>query len=176
MLKAYCVQCRTGSEHIVARQINHICKGVLAIAPVRVLLEKRQRLWEQSEKALLPGYVFLYVDNEPDFKNVRSLSRVFRLLQYDIGARELTGSDYTYAKWIFRHKGRIEPSKALIEGSTVKVIDGPLANGIGTIVKLDRHKKRAIVEFEFEGVKKRVSLSVVDLQDKSLDYNAGCAY
>lgn len=176
MLKAYCIQCRTGSEHIVARQINNICKDVLAIAPVRILLEKRQKLWERSERALLPGYVFLYVKNKPDFDIVRSLTRVFRVLQYDMGTRELTGSDYTYAKWIYRHNGRIEPSKALIEGSTVKVVDGPLANGIGTIIKLDRHKKRAIVEFDFDGTKKRVSLSVVDLQDKSINYNARCAY
>ncbi len=163
-LKAYCVSCRTGSENSVAGQINHICDNVQAIAPVRVLLEKRQRRWESTERLLIPGYIFLYTENNIEVKKIKALSKVYRVLQYDNGFRELLGSDYEYAKWIYRHNGRIGPSKALIEGSKVKVVDGPLANGIGNIIKLDKHKRRALVAFEFCDRIQKVSLSVVDLE------------
>ena len=92
------------------------------------------------------------------------MTGAYKVLEYQTGQRELIGSDYEYASWIFRHNGRIEPSKALVEGDIIKVIDGPLKDGIGTIFKLDRHKRRAWVEFDFYENKHKVSLSVVDIK------------
>ena len=162
-MKAYCVFCKTGSENFVAQSINAIDNTIKAIVPVRVLQEKISGRWEEREHLLIPGYVFIYVEYEVSFNPMKILSGFYKVLEYQTGKRELIGPDYEYAEWIYRHNGRIGPSKVLVEGSTVKVIDGALIDGIGTITKLDRHKRRAWVEFDFEGRIQRVSLSVIDI-------------
>ncbi len=70
------------------------------------------------------------------------------------------GIDYHYPMWIYRHCGDIDTSKVVLEGSIVRVVDGPLLDGIGTIVRIDRHKRRAWVEFDFSDNKHVVSLSI----------------
>ncbi|HOJ10327.1 MAG TPA: transcription termination/antitermination NusG family protein [Clostridiales bacterium] len=155
--------CKTGSENVVAQSINAIDNTIKVVVPVRVLQEKISGIWEERERLLIPGYVFIYVEDEVSFDLLKMLSSVYKILEYQTGERELIGSDYEYAEWIYRHNGRIGPSRALVEGSTIKVIDGPLIDGIGTVTKLDRHKRRAWVEFDFDGKIQKVSLSVIDI-------------
>lgn len=145
------------------QQISKIDDNIITIVPVRVLWEKYKGKWEARERPMLPGYVFLYYKDKLPDDILRKLVRHYKLLEYDTGKRELWGYDYEYAMWIYSHNGRIEESKALCEGDTIKVVDGPLAEGIGKIIKLDRHKRRAWVEFDFAGRVFRVSLSVVDI-------------
>jgi transcription antitermination factor NusG len=45
-------------------------------------------------------------------------------------------------------------------GQIVKVLDGPLKDMEGRIVKLDRHHKRVVVGFMFAGSERRVNLSI----------------
>jgi transcriptional antiterminator NusG len=144
------------------------CMGILdkrikVIVPVRTLQEKRMGRWELREKPLIPGYVFVYAEDKVSFEAIKSPLNVYRILQYQMGQRELTGSDFEYAVWIYRHDGKITPSKVLFEGSDVRVVDGPLMDTMGRITRIDRHKRRAWVEFDFDGRKQVVSLSVIDL-------------
>jgi transcription antitermination factor NusG len=162
-LKAYCIYCKTGSESAIANRVNEIFDNTVAYAPVRVLQEKRKGSWEECEQILIPGYVFIYFEEETDLSPIKELTGVYKILQYQSGSRELVGSDLEYALWVYSHKGRIGPSKALVEGSMVKIVDGPLIDGVGKIIRLDRHKRRAWVEFDFDGKIQRVSLSVVDV-------------
>lgn len=162
-MKAYCVFCKTGSEKSVVDSIHALDAQLKAIAPVRVLQEKRKGNWELQEQSLIPGYVFIYTEEEVPFEALKSRIGVYKILEYQTGVRELMDSDYEYASWIYRHDGRIQPSRALMEGSSVRVVDGPLMDGLGTIIRIDRHKRRAWVEFDFDGSKRTVSLSVIDI-------------
>ena len=53
------------------------------------------------------------------------------------------------------------------DGQLIKVLDGPLKDMEGRIVKLDRHHKRVVVGFMFAGAERRVNLSVnvIDLAE-----------
>ena len=46
------------------------------------------------------------------------------------------------------------------EGQLVKILDGPLKDMQGKIIKLDRHHKRVIVAFMFAGTERHINLSV----------------
>lgn len=162
-MKAYCVFCKTGEEKAVAQRINALGAEMEAVTPVRVMQERRDGNWELHEKPLIPGYVFVFTSNEFCFDRVKGIAGVYRLLTYPSGERALAGSDEGYALWIYKHQGRIETTHVLCVGSEVKVVDGPLMDGIGTIVKLDRHKRKAWVEFDFNGRKQKVTLSVTDI-------------
>jgi len=158
-MKSYCVFCKTGSEKDVARRVHTIDNRIEAIAPVCTLQEKRQGKWEQREQILLPGYVFLYAEEEMQVELRAEVSDLYKVLGYGTGLRELYGMDYEYSMWIYRHQGSINTSKVLTEGRNVKVIDGPLLDGFGTIVRLDKHKRRVWIDFEFDGQKRLVALS-----------------
>lgn len=162
-MKAYCVFCRTGSETSVKQCLGILDNRIKVIVPVRTLQEKRMGRWELHEKVLIPGYVFVYTEDKVSFEAIKTPLKVYRILQYRVGERELTGSDYEYALWIYRHDGKIGPSKVLVEGSDVRVVDGPLMDTMGRITRIDRHKRRAWVEFDFDGRKQVISLSVIDL-------------
>lgn len=126
---------------------------------MRILSERRQGQWVDRAVSLLPGYVFLYVDREMPIKQKAKAHNLFKLLEYEHGVAQLTGQDEEYAQWVYRHQGQIKPSKVLVEGDKVIALAGPLKDCMGKIVRLDRHKRRAWVEFEFDGEKRTVSLS-----------------
>ena len=57
-------------------------------------------------------------------------------------------------------EGVIGLSNIVIDNDTVKVIDGPLRNYKGFVVKIDKHKGRARVLFKFNGQDHLIDLSV----------------
>lgn len=168
-LDSYCIFCRSGCEEKVTGIITKYTPEIQAYAPKRIMREKKRGKWTQRELALLPGYVFLFGE---EIENIRSCLKgndIYKVLQYDDGIRKLAGSDHEYAMWILSHSGKITPSKVFEDGDEIRVIDGPLGNCTGKIVRLDKRKRRAIVEFEFDGKKRKVSLSAdcMDLRDKN---------
>ena len=157
---SYCVLCRTGSETSTAHHINLYYPEIEAIAPVKSLQERRQGQWEQREQIMLPGYLFLFSKQEMPYDLCTKVDNIYRTLEYAKGMKILTGSDEEYAHWIYRHQGKIGTSKVAIkEGQSIQVIDGPLFDCQGTIIKLDKHKRRALVSFSFDGQKRVVSIS-----------------
>ncbi len=239
VLNSYCIFCRTGSELKVAKTINALHKEFTAIAPRRIVQEKRNTIWQKRNLALLPGYVFLYLNNETEpgedktlyrdteidkepgedetlyrdieidkelFEEVREdsdnganadidaeieiaepfndniiwnarkyqkvrVTDMFTLLrQHEGGHRELLHEDHTYAQWIYKNHGTIAPSKVFEDGQTIRIIDGPLLDCHGRIVKLDKHKRRALVEFDFGGQKRIISLGIEIMNSDISDY------
>jgi len=162
-MQAYCVFCRTGAEKTAVRLIKKINRETQVIFPVRILQEKRGGSWEPRSQPLLPGYLFVYAEEEIPIEEINAPSDVYKVLGYEAEGKELIGPDYEYAMWIYRHKGQIGASEVMLEGSSVRVVSGPLLDGVGTIKKINRHKRRALVEFEFYGKIQRVSLSVLDI-------------
>lgn len=230
-MKSYCIFCKSGAEQSVAQVINRHSQQYVAIAPKRVLQEKRNGVWQNRELPLLPGYVFLYTkDSNDKISDIRSHSNInvnadtkansnlaessdaeancsltdytntienatadtnstananansntntvsnntlqsndriqvrandmYKILQYDAGIKELSGDDKQYALWIYNNSGYIKSSKLFECGDGIKVIEGPLHSCMGRIIRLDKHKRRAIVEFDFDGCKRTVSLS-----------------
>lgn len=159
--KSYCVFCRSGSERKAAREIMIRFPEVEAIAPVKIVREKRCGTWHERELPILPGYLFLYTQDQLPGRICARIDNLFRLLGEKDTTRELTGEDAGYAAWIRKHHGRIEPSRVTIaENREVRIIDGPLADINGIVKKLDRHKQRALIEFPFAGQKRTVSISV----------------
>lgn len=101
----------------------------------------------------------MFVEREMPIKQKARAQNLYKILEYEHGIAQLTGQDEEYALWVFRHQGKIAPSKVLVEGDKIITVDGPLKDCTGKIVKLDKHKRRAWVEFEFDGHKRIVSLS-----------------
>lgn len=158
-IRCYCLFVRSGSEQTVVDAIMKKSKGITVVAPKRFMQEKRRGEWQGHALALLPGYVFLFGDLSAEEINAIKVDNVYKLLKYDNEFRELIGDDKEYALWIYRNHGEIGTSKVLDLGGEIRVVEGPLIDCVGKIVRLDKHKKRATVQFEFEGRIRTVTLA-----------------
>lgn len=162
-MDAYCIFCRTGTEKALLRQLRETLPEAEVLLPLRLLQERRGGTWTEQERPLIPGYIFIFTKENIPSLPVGGLRNVYKILEYPDGERKLRGGDYAYALWLHRHNGVIGTSLAVSEGDSVRVTEGALADGVGKIRRLDRHKRRALVEFDFYGKKQTISLSVEDL-------------
>lgn len=164
LVECYCIFCRSGQERSVVSRLKGSYPEMEALAPLRIVPEKRDGKWTDREHVLLPGYVFVYALGRLPVGIKQKEPHIYRLLDYDEDMRSLFGEDREYAMWLLRHHGQIVPSKVLCQGDEVTVVDGPLKDCQGTIKKLDKHKRRAWISFKFAGEIRTVSLGVEFLQ------------
>ena len=61
-------------------------------------------------------------------------------------------------------KEEVEMSRGVIEGDKIRVISGPLVGQEAHIKRIDRHKRKALIETELlgRGVEVTVGLEVID--------------
>lgn len=167
-MKAYCLYCKTGSEEKLVYLLKKDMRDYLnmeldVIFPTRIMNQRKRGVWKKVVQPLLPGYMFLYLPDEVPFPIfiIKQERDAYKVLRYSDGSLELKDADLQYANWVYNHGGLLKPSTVVYkEGNLVKVLDGPLKDMEGKIVKLDRHHKRVVVGFMFAGKERRVNLSV----------------
>jgi len=160
---SYCISCRTGMEMRVANLVKDSLQ-IETVAPVKLKREWRGNRWEQKTRILLPGYIFAYSNSPLDIRLVNGLPYILKVLHYDDGDAVLRGRDREFAFWLVQHGGIVGISSAVIEGSRVKVVSGPLKELEGRIVKVDKRKQIAKVAFASYGTIKHFWLSFEVLQ------------
>ncbi|MEA5032754.1 MAG: transcription termination/antitermination NusG family protein [Sphaerochaeta sp.] len=174
-MKSYCLYCKTGAEDKLVYLLKKDMRDYLdmdleVLFPTRVMNQRKRGQWSKVTQPLLPGYLFLYLDDEvplPLFI-IKQERDAYKILRYSDGSMELHAGDAQYAMWIYNHGGELKPSTVVYkEGSLVKVLDGPMRDMEGRIIKLDRHHKRVVVGFMFAGTERRMNLSVnvIDLAE-----------
>jgi len=132
------------------------------IIPKLVINERRQGVWHEVVKKLLPGYILVHgkvgVEEYYMFKGVPGVVKLLR-----------TGKDFCpipeeeiYVLGTLMSEGEIiGPSLITFEeGDRVKVLEGPLKGLEGLIVKVNKRKGRARICLSFLGDNRFVDLSV----------------
>lgn len=146
---AYCLHCETQRCGKIAEYIsrNH---GYVCFSPQII-----QRKWIRgtaTEEAhdWLPGYIFLYTPEAiiPRF----DVSGIIRCL----GNGELSGCDLDFAEMLYRKQGVLGQVLLVQEGDRC-IVNDPSWQGIqGTVVRMDRGRKRCCLEFVFNNVKRSI--------------------
>jgi len=156
--QVYCLFCKTGQERAVVRELNARADAV-ALFPVKIKTEWRDGHWENLQKPLLPGYVFVYTANPMPLARAGLPGGVIRLLKDSDGRGDLRGADRAFADWMWARGGLIGLSKAVYDGERVEIVEGPLKDMGGVIVAVDRRKRIAKVELDIVGSTQRIWLS-----------------
>ena len=118
----------------------------------------------------LPGYLFLYTENPLEsFLPILRLGGVIRRLGSPEDGYRLHGGDLAFAQALYRSSGVIGTAQAYQEGDRIKLAGGILADASGQIVKLDRHRRRAQVEFRFDETTRRVWVGYDLIEDRLED-------
>lgn len=112
---------------------------------------------------MLPGYIFLYPE-VPLEKNIR-IPGIIRIL----GNGELQDTDYAFANMLKEHNGVIGTIHLAEEGDRC-IVEDPLWQKMeGSVVKVDRGRKRCCVEFTFDNIRRTVWLGYDVIQPIQAD-------
>lgn len=148
---AYCLFCQTEKS-------ESICKAAISSFQCRAVSPRQiQHTWSKGkmidiERDLLPGYIFLYFDDEyPDVSNFRKLHGVIRCLSDSSCRYTLTGSDEQFALTLLQLGGRIGKTKVYREGDLIRISEGVFSGLEANILKVDRRASRMQVEIPFAG-------------------------
>lgn len=169
----YVIQTLGGEEE---RTVDMIRKRVPSYYIEDCFIPKRERLkkfhgrWNKVEEILFPGYVFV-ISEQPEelYQSLQRIPKLTRILgreeNYFIPLSELE-------KYFFQKIGNKEHKTCiskveLEEGKIVRVIDGPLKDFIGNVVKMNFHKKEVVVRVEFMGslVELYMGVEIVERQE-----------
>lgn len=110
-------------------------------------------------RSLLPGYVFMASDELSVWDVLVRFRYICHPVRYGDSTLYLRGGDLEFVRWLQRYNGVIEMSKAVHEGTKIRIISGPLMEYEGKIVKINKRQKCAAVQIDSEKIPCTVWLS-----------------
>lgn len=165
----YVLFVRGGMEETLSAFLNS--QGLSSFIPRMQVVHRRQGRTQLVEKIMFPGYLFLEsdldqteIDNQ--IKELRKRrSGVVKLLKFDKdGTPALRPEEKEYLEKLLGKDRIMEHSVGLIRGGKVIISEGPLQGFESQIIKIDRHKRRALLELDMCGQKTQVSVSLEIIQ------------
>lgn len=147
----YCVFCQTQMCGRVAIQAQQMF-GCRAISAKREQLKWVRQQAVREIHDLLPGYVFLYAEQEIDqVHKLRSITGVIRCLSDQENRYILRGNDEAFALMLLEHSGVIGKTKVYQEGEMIRISEGAFAGTETTILKVNRRNRRMLIQIPFAG-------------------------
>ena len=126
------------------------------------------------EHDLLPGYVFLYLEDEPlDITQLQSIQGIFRCLSSQDKKFELTGSDEQFALMLLQKNGVIGKTQVYQEGQMIRICKGAYEGVETKILKVNKRNMRMQIEIPFAGmpVKTWVEYEIVQNAETNKENN-----
>lgn len=168
----YIAQVRNGSEE----NIRHKC---IRVADKRILeqcfiprykeMKKYQGAWHMQEKLLFPGYVFMISSHAEELnKNISSVIEPGSVKILGTGDEivPLKDNEVELLEHMGVRENSLEISKGVIKNGVTHVTEGPLAGLESYIRKIDRHKRKAWLEFDLCGSMVRMEAGL-EITEKS---------
>lgn len=144
-----CIFCLTGRERVVADRIQCVCPEVRAAAAMQEKYKSVNGIKSKIQAVVLPGYVFFEAPDDVNAITHFPRADIVRILRGNDQDWRLTGSDYTFAKWLFSYDGCIRFSTAYREGDRIRIASGPLKDMEGRIRRIDKHGRSGLVSLKF---------------------------
>lgn len=163
----YAIFVETGKEDEVCKRIRkELSQTDLdgrfeLLVPRKRIVERRNGVFGEVERKIFPGYVLIHTEciNEVYYKTFK-LEHLYRYLRRNGLFEEIRLEEIANIVYMANAEGVIGVSDIFIESDAVKVMNGPLCNYRGWVVKIDKHKRRARVLFRFSGQDHLIDLSV----------------
>lgn len=159
--KWYVLQVETGKEDNMVTWLNSYFNGTDVIECFVVKRETKRKLygkWKTVIESLFKGYIFLVSDNPVNvFYRLKDIPSFTKLLDNgDYGFVPLKREEIQFILNLSSgrpdHTVRISTID-LNEGDEIEYIGGDLSMFSGQIKRIDKHKRRAVVEVEMFGRK-----------------------
>ncbi len=179
--KSYVIYTKAGKEEYMAEYLRSTILERYPDAAERVYVPKKIKLWhvkngsgkrwEERKALLFPNYVFIESSDIITFNRVLYEPKIMtsyhllgkgrlRSAPQEYPVVPVSDEDMNIVNDLLGKNGIVERSCGIKEGSLVKFTEGPLMGKESIVKKVDPSKHYAIIEMEFLGEKRRISLAV----------------
>ncbi len=162
----YVIQTFSGEEERTANMMERSISSCLiqeCFIPKREKLKKYHGRWNKVEEVLFPGYVFAATEHPKElYQELKAVPRLTRLLgkegQFFFS---LNQEEEDFVREIGGHGHKAVVSKVKIEeGKKIRVLEGPLRDYVGDVVKVNLHKREVVIRVTFMGREMELKLGV----------------
>ncbi|MCC8150398.1 MAG: antiterminator LoaP [Lachnospiraceae bacterium] len=148
----YVMQVRVGSEERICQQCSiRIPESILrrSFVPYSENRMKFHGQWRTQKRRLFPGYVFLDTDDIQETAiRLSRMSDMTKILGVGDEIVPLTEEEVSFMQQLGGDAQVVRLSKLMLDGTQVRVLNGPLKGKEGLICKIDKHKRRVYLEVE----------------------------
>jgi transcriptional antiterminator NusG len=160
----YAVQVRTGQEEKVKTLCNIMIPEEFLEECFIPRYEKKVKYfgsWHIDTEVLFPGYIFMISEQIDDLRvAVKKIPTLTKILGDEDGVIALYEKEVKFLKKFGKDDHLIKLSQGHMENDWIVITDGPMKDFEGTIKKIDRHKRSAVIEVEFFGRKMDVKVGL----------------
>ncbi|MCI8887578.1 MAG: antiterminator LoaP [Hungatella sp.] len=153
----YVIQTLGGEEertaHMIRRKIPPYYMKECFV-PKRERMKKFHGTWNKVEEILFHGYVFVISETpESLYQELKKIPRLTKMLGRENALFfPLSETEEQMVQGIGDQEHRTVISRIKAdEGKKIRVIDGPLKDYVGDVVKVNLHKREVVVRVEFMG-------------------------
>ncbi len=162
----YVIQTLGGEEERTANMIRRQIPPYYmeeCFVPKRERLKKFHGSWNRVEEILFHGYVFV-ISQKPEglYQELKQIPRLTKVLGREKASFfPLTVEEEKMVKGMGDEDHKTALSRIeLGEGKKIRVLEGPLKDYAGDVVKVNLHKREVVVRVEFMGKPVEVFLGV----------------
>ncbi len=160
----YVIQTQTGKEKRTKDLIERMVPSEL-YSEVRILYyetkRKYQGEWHLEQKTMFPGYLFLITDQiEEIFLYLRKVPELTKVLGYGDDVVPISEKEEAFLTKISGGGNIVEMSYGIQVGDKIIVKEGILKGLESVIRKIDRHKRKALIEIEMLGEIRQVEIGL----------------
>jgi transcription antitermination factor NusG len=146
-LSWYCVHTRSRHEDAVYQRLTD--KQIQAFLPKMEVWSKRKDRRKKIQKALFPGYLFVYEMMNPQHGlEILKTPGVVKILGNEVGPMPVPETQIESIKKLLDGKAAVSPFPYLREGQLVRIVDGPLRGCEGFLIKIKEQKEKLVISLD----------------------------
>jgi len=143
----YCVHTRSRHEDVVYQRLAD--KQIQAFLPKMEVWSKRKDRRKKIQKALFPGYLFVYEMMNPQHGlEILKTPGVVKILGNEVGPMPVPETQIESIKKLLDGKAAVSPFPYLKEGQLVRIVDGPLRGCEGFLVKIKEQREKLVISID----------------------------
>ena len=152
---SYCLFCLQQKIPAIVRELNWL-STVRVLSPQLVQRKWVRGVAHEETHPYLPGYLFMYSEEELESFRFARLDGVIRVLGDLENRFQLGGGDRAFAEMLLSCDGVIGAPKVYELGDRIERCEGAMQGFSGRITKVDRRRQRLQITFEFDGLERKV--------------------
>ena len=164
----YVIWVESGKEHKVRGMIESQVPSETydrILIPEKRIQKKFKGEWQEVQSVLFPGYLFVVAEDITEFAAALDAVPEFtKMLKADNEIAAIYPEEEAVLTRLVGQDEIVKMSEGMIENDRIIILDGPLKGMEGTIKRINRHKRIAVLQTElFERViQVMVGLEIVE--------------
>lgn len=154
-----------GKEEKICELLNRM-EDIRAFTPWKEVVHRKKGVRTVVKRPLFPSYIFLETTMEAVafhqafYEWKEKVSGILKELKYEDDISALHQEEQAYLEGLMDEEHVVRVSKGEIHNGSVMITEGPLQGYESNIIKIDRHKRRALLDVKIHDKEMRVDVSL----------------